>query len=75
MVSIVAGQRFGRLIAVERSARSGHWRFRCDCGNEKEISVYKAKNGNTRSCGCLRNEKWWATHAEQIKNTRRKLKQ
>lgn len=57
------GQRFGRLVAVNRaqspSSRSPHWLFRCDCGTEKVISVSAVINANspTRSCGCFRREK------------------
>ena len=29
----------------------------CDCGNEKEIRAASLLNGDTQSCGCLRNEK------------------
>lgn len=30
---------------------------KCDCGNEKEIALYRVKKGNTKSCGCLSREK------------------
>jgi hypothetical protein len=29
---------------------------KCSCGNKKQISFYKIKNGKTRSCGCLQSE-------------------
>jgi 5-methylcytosine-specific restriction endonuclease McrA len=53
----IAGQRFGRLVAVHPTERRGadqsvFWLCRCDCGNTKEISTTYLNNG-TRSCGCL----------------------
>lgn len=56
----LTGQRFGRLTVIERSNNSndGHarWLCRCDCGNIKVVASndLKKKNGNTKSCGCLR---------------------
>ncbi len=32
------------------------WRCRCRCGEEVVVSISKLRNGNTRSCGCLRRE-------------------
>jgi hypothetical protein len=51
------GQRFGRLVAVERVASTRHgntrWLCRCDCGGEKVVAVGSLRRGDTRSCGCL----------------------
>jgi len=38
----LTGQRFGRLLVVERYVRTGHrnrtyWRCVCDCGNESIV--------------------------------------
>ena len=57
-----SGQRFGRLVAVrlvERDCRwNAHkWMFRCDCGNEKIISIKSVRAGHTASCGCLFSER------------------
>jgi hypothetical protein len=54
--SIIAGQRFAALTAVERVATGRHqrWRFLCDCGNEIETRVDRVKSGETSSCGCFR---------------------
>jgi hypothetical protein len=49
------GERHGRLVAVRRS-RAPYWLWRCDCGNEKEISAAHVRRGSARSCGCLRRE-------------------
>lgn len=53
------GQRFGRLLVVER-VKNPHkngaaWRCRCDCGNETVVSGGNLRH-RTRSCGCLARE-------------------
>ncbi len=56
----IAGQRFGRLTALEwldQRNRNGHlWRCRCDCGRETVVSASALRTGETRSCGCARQE-------------------
>ncbi len=53
----VAGQRFGRIVAIEcvGSDHRGHavWKCRCDCGNDAMIRCNALRTGNTKSCGCL----------------------
>lgn len=51
----LSGQRFGRLVAVQRSGSDGSnawWNCKCDCGNEKEIRLCHLQSGTTKSCGC-----------------------
>lgn len=54
----LTGQRFGRLVVVERADNSAdgraRWLCKCDCG--KEIVTYGSwlRNGDTKSCGCLK---------------------
>ena len=53
---ILPGQRFGRLVAVEEAERDRWGRrflFKCDCGNEKTITLASVVRGLTKSCGCL----------------------
>lgn len=54
------GQRFERLVAKEYvripNSRGASWLCQCDCGNEIVVKAYQLKNGNTKSCGCLRKE-------------------
>lgn len=56
------GQRFGRLVVLERAGRNKHgqilWLCRCNCGYEIEIVVSGnlLTRGNTKSCGCLHRE-------------------
>lgn len=61
----LTGKRFGRLTVINRADdyidkngdRRVQWRCLCDCGNEKIIRAQALKNGSTKSCGCLKNEK------------------
>ena len=53
----VAGLRFGRLVALERTdkikSNSTVWRFRCDCGNVLEARLSQVADKHKFSCGCL----------------------
>lgn len=56
-----AEQRFGRLVAVRLVERDPKWNahkwlFKCDCGNEKAISIKSVRIGHTLSCGCAHSE-------------------
>jgi hypothetical protein len=56
----IIGQRFGRLMVVlqEEPAADGRARFaaRCDCGTHIVALGKRLKSGDTRSCGCLKDE-------------------
>ncbi len=56
----MAGQRFGRLIVLERKENTRHkkatWFCRCGCGQEKQVIGGDLQSGKTRSCGCLQQE-------------------
>lgn len=56
MVKNLTGQRFGKLVVIERAGvnekRYATWRVRCDCGNEKVIAGKNLTQGDTTSCGC-----------------------
>ena len=51
------GQRFGRLLVIERlenNARGqARWRCVCDCGEYVDTLGSYLRNGDTKSCGCL----------------------
>jgi hypothetical protein len=53
----LTGQRFDRLVAIERvglqQQRRWVWRCRCDCGAETLVNGHRLKSGHTKSCGCL----------------------
>ena len=56
----LTGQTFNRLTVVEYFGTNPwgarEWRCRCSCGNEAFVSTTRLTKGNTRSCGCLRDE-------------------
>lgn len=61
--AVKKGDRWGRVEADEfvryDTPENGHraiWRFKCDCGNFKEMPVSHVKFGNVRSCGCKATE-------------------
>lgn len=55
----IAGERFGRLVAVRPSHRRGgqlYWACQCDCGTEHTVPAYALRSGRVKSCGCLNAE-------------------
>ena len=57
----LTGQRFGRLVVLKRSDKSGehheaYWKCKCDCGNYTTVIGSDLRSGHTQSCGCLGNE-------------------
>lgn len=53
----LSGQRFGRLRVVTLvSTKPARWMCMCECGAEHSAVAAALKNGNIRSCGCLRRE-------------------
>lgn len=67
IVRDITGQRFTRLVALERLERkrgsSFLWRCQCDCGKIVEVSSNSLLSGNTKSCGCLRSDSIRHTNA------------
>lgn len=59
----LVGKRYGRLVVTRRLGpiRKGctavYWECRCDCGESHRVITNKLLHGNTRSCGCLRDER------------------
>jgi hypothetical protein len=56
----IEGKRFGRLVAVRRvENKNGRtaWECLCDCGNLHVATTKDLKDGNCKSCGCLKHEK------------------
>ena len=72
----ITGRRFGKLIVLKKAEKDNSngygtcWVCRCDCGNIKIIKGYSLKNGNVKSCGCLRSE---ATHRKIHGDSKTKL--
>lgn len=64
----IRNQRFGRLLVLRRGGnvrKEIGWICLCDCGNKTLVGGYTLRNGTTRSCGCLRNEKTAARDRER----------
>jgi hypothetical protein len=57
---IKAGQRYGRLVAIEFACKSRtgchKWQFQCDCGRIVVSISQNVLRGLTQSCGCLHAE-------------------
>lgn len=51
----LTGEKFGKLTVVGRV--KSMWLCKCDCGRQCEVRSDSLKNGNTKSCGCLRSSK------------------
>lgn len=57
----ITGQRFGRLVALHPSdvkykGKMYQWVCQCDCGNTSTVLGTNLTRGNTKSCGCHREE-------------------
>ncbi len=56
----LTGQRYGRLIAVQRAESTprgqARWICACDCGGSATVAACSLRSGRTRSCGCLHRE-------------------
>lgn len=71
-IPININSRFGRLTVIGHgetrySCYVRYWECRCDCGTVKLISANRLRNGDCKSCGCLRRE----VSAERMKTTAR----
>lgn len=49
------GQRFGRLVVIRRDHDST-WMCQCDCGKISFVITSNLRKGNSKSCGCARDE-------------------
>jgi hypothetical protein len=54
----LTGQRFGRLVVINRdTSRKGvYWNCQCDCGNTTSVRSNSLTMGKTKSCGCYWSE-------------------
>lgn len=54
----IKGERFGRLVAIKRTAKRKDnrvvWSCVCDCGDHHEATAKDLRSGHVTSCGCLR---------------------
>jgi hypothetical protein len=49
----LTGKRFANLL-VGNELQDGKYECSCDCGNTTIVHKHNLRNGNTKSCGCLR---------------------
>lgn len=51
-----AGQRFGKLLVLERAEAgvngAARWKCRCDCGKKCDVLTASLRTGKRTSCGC-----------------------
>lgn len=54
------GNRHGRLLVLEeapyKKGRAVKWKCQCSCGNIVNVEGSMLRKGNTKSCGCLKND-------------------
>lgn len=57
-VKDISGQRFGKLVVIERvgtsNDRKAKWRCLCDCGNIYVTTGKNLREGSVISCGCIK---------------------
>ena len=58
----LSGQKFGRWTVLNKTDkrtknRTIIWHCKCDCGKEKDVDAYTLRSGQSKSCGCLNQEK------------------
>jgi hypothetical protein len=57
----LTGQRFGRWLVQSQAGRNRHGQAMhlaiCDCGTTRIISGNHLKSGQSRSCGCIRQDR------------------
>ena len=65
----LVGQRFGRLLVIEKTEKRQYgkviYKCQCDCGNICEVCSNSLVSNLTKSCGCLSKEKL-KEHAEKM---------
>lgn len=59
-VKNLLGERYGRLVVIAQGGKNkngnARWLCQCDCGSTKVVASYDLRSGNTRSCGCIKQE-------------------
>lgn len=60
MAKDLSGKCFGRLTALKLDRRdeksNSYWLCKCECGKEVVVLIGSLTSGNTKSCGCYREE-------------------
>lgn len=72
----LTGKPFGRLTVIKRADANSPtgeplWVCRCCCGvTGFEVRGCALRNGNTKSCGCLKRERWGRARRKRIRASR-----
>lgn len=56
----IAGKKYNNLTVLsfyDMKDNKARWLCQCDCGNKVIVASVCLRNGNTKSCGCLRHNK------------------
>lgn len=53
---IAIGQRFGRWAVISAEKAGRFYLCKCNCGTEKDVTIYDLVRGHSESCGCLKRE-------------------
>jgi hypothetical protein len=71
MVTDLTGQRFERLVVLERAennknnkCRGARWKCSCDCGATTVVPAGSLRSGHTKSCGCFQREQVRERHTK-----------
>ena len=59
LIDLNPGTRFGRLVVLARAENKGsevQWLCKCDCGTIVAVNGKSLRRGQTKSCGCIRDE-------------------
>lgn len=74
----LTGIKFGKLTVISRceNNKSGlaQWECKCECGNSKIVVGKYLKNGDTKSCGCIRVEKLILRNKQRITHGMRNIR-
>ena len=61
MITEIIGKTFGNLVVVAKDLDNAtnrvKWLCMCSCGNTVSVRDNSLKTGNTKSCGCVGEEK------------------
>ena len=71
------GKKFNKLTVISRKGsdnlKNATWNCTCDCGNKSIATTTALKNGNKKSCGCLRIENTTNIGKKNKQNTKKRF--
>lgn len=74
----LTGKKYNNLLVLYRIddyvSQNGRkfvmWHCKCDCGNEVDVRAESLKSGNTKGCGCLKENGWHNRETHRLSKTR-----